>query len=82
MEQTHTGLRDGTNRNLTIEYGTTMANTEWWSTAVFVDRMFDEHGAETTDPVAAVEVERDGELIKVEAGGWFRVLVRVESNSI
>ena len=76
MTATHTGLRDGTNRDVTIEYGTTMANVD------FVDRMFDEHGAETTDPVMAVEVERDGLLIKVEPGGWFRVLVRVESNSI
>jgi hypothetical protein len=47
-----------------------------------VDRMFDEYGAETTDPVAAVEVERGGQSIKVEPGGWFRVFVRVESNSI
>lgn len=76
MTATHTGLRDGTNRDATIEYGTTMANID------FVDRMFDEHGAETTDPIMAVEVERDGRLIKVEPGGWFRVLVRVESNSI
>ena len=76
MEQTHTGLRDGTNRDVTIEYGTHVSNIR------FVDRMFDEHGAETTDPVAAVEVERDGELIKVGPGGWFRLLVTVESNSI
>ena len=75
LDQTHTGLRDGTNRNVTIEYGTHVANI------AFVDRMFDEFGAETTDPVAAVEVERDGELIKVVPGGRFRVLVTVESNT-
>jgi len=73
---THTGLRDGTNRDVTIEYGTAAANID------FVERMFDEYGAETTDPVAAVEVERDGELIKVVPGGWFRVLVRVDSNML
>lgn len=76
MEQTHTGLRDGMNRDVTIEYGTHVSNID------FVDRMFDVYGAETTDPVAAIEVERDGELIKVEPGGWFRVLVTVESNAI
>ncbi len=76
MEQTHTGLRDGTNRGVTIEYGNHVSNID------FVDRMFDEYGAETTDPVAAVEVERDGEVIRVLPGGWFRVTVTVESNSI
>lgn len=74
--QTHTGLRDGTNRDVAIQYGTTMRDME------FVDRMFDEHGAETTDPVAAVEVEIDGVLVQVVAGGVFDIKVRVESNSI
>lgn len=73
---THTGLRDGTNRNVAIQYGTSAVNTQ------FVDRMFDEYGSETTDPVVAVEVEIDGELVKVAPGGVFDIKVVVESNSI
>lgn len=73
---THTGLRDGTNRDVAIQYGTSAANSQ------FVDRMFDEHGSETTDPVAAVEVEIDGELVQVAPGGVFDIKVVVESNSI
>lgn len=71
---THTGLRDGTNRDVAIEYGTSGINMQ------FVDRMFDEYGAETTDPVAAVEVEIDGELITVTPGGVFDIKVVVEAN--
>lgn len=76
MEVTHTGLRDGTNRDVTIEYG-----TDCWDTD-FVSRMFDGHGAETTDPVLAVEVERNGKLVKVRPGGCFRIVVRVDSSTI
>jgi len=71
---THTGLRDGTNRDVAIQYGTSAANTR------FVDRMFDEYGAVTTDPVAAVEVEIDGDLVKVVPGGVFDIKVVVEAN--
>lgn len=76
MDATHTGLSDETSRDVTIEYGTTLDNI------AFCDRMFDKDGAETTDPVAAIEVEQYGELINVEPGGFFRVLVRVDGNGI
>lgn len=72
---THTGLRDGTNQDVSIQYGTSAANTE------FVDRMFDEFGAETTDPVIAVEVEIDGTLVRVAPGGVFDIKVVVEDNA-
>ncbi len=72
---THTGLRDGTNRDVAIQYGTSNIDME------FVNRMFDEYGAETSDPVAAVEVEIDGALVKVEPGGVFDIKVVVESNT-
>lgn len=71
---THTGLRDGTNRDVAIQYGTSACDTQ------FVDRMFDEYGAETTDPVAAVEVEIDGGLIRVTPGGVFDIKVVVDAN--
>ena len=74
MTGTHTGLRDGTNRDVAIQYGTSLENAQ------FVDRMFDEYGSETTDPVAAVEVEIDGGLVKVVPGGVFDIKVVVEAN--
>lgn len=73
--QTHTGLRDGTNRDVAIQYGTSAIDMQ------FIERMFDEYGAETTDPVAAVEVEIDGDLIKVQPGGVFDIKVRVEATT-
>jgi hypothetical protein len=73
MSGAHSGLRDGTIREVSIEYGTTCWDMQ------FVDRMFDASGSETTDPVVAIEVEIDGNLVPVVVGGVFDIKVRVES---